>query len=65
MRLLSILGIATLSLSSVSALTIDSEPDVNSTLVQEHLKDRQKLITLEKTHRQGPFPLPMFSAREG
>ncbi|ODM16213.1 hypothetical protein SI65_08212 [Aspergillus cristatus] len=51
MRLLSILGVATLSLSASAAL-VEGEPDVNSTLVQQHLRDRQKLITLEKTHRQ-------------
>lgn len=54
MRLLSIIGVATLSLSSFSAaVSIEGEPDVNAPLVQQHLKDREKLITLEKTHRQG------------
>ncbi|CAG8112195.1 unnamed protein product [Penicillium salamii] len=53
MRLLSIIGVATLSISGVAAtLAIDGEPNVNSTLVQEHLKNREKLIALEKTHRQ-------------
>ncbi|KOS46175.1 hypothetical protein ACN38_g2844 [Penicillium nordicum] len=53
MRLLSILGIASLSISGVSAaLAIEGEPNVNDTLVLQHLKDRQKLIALEKTHRQ-------------
>lgn len=56
MRLLSILGIASLSISGVSAaLAIQGEPNVNDTLVLQHLKDRQKLIALEKTHRQGSF----------
>jgi len=55
MRLLSILGVATLSLSASAAL-VEGEPDINSTLVQQHLRDRQKLITLEKTHRQGQIP---------
>ena len=56
MRLLSILGIASLSISGVSAaLVIEGEPNVNDTLVLQHLKDRQKLIALEKTHRQGSF----------
>ena len=52
MRLLSILGVATLSLGASAAL-VEGEPDVNNTLVQKHLRDRQKLINLEKTHRQG------------
>lgn len=56
MHLLSILGIATLSLSGVStALAIEGEPNVNAPLVQQHLRDREKLIALEKTHRQGSF----------
>lgn len=56
MRLLSVLGAASLSILGVSgALVIDSEPDVNSTLVQQHLINREKLIDLEKTHRQGGF----------
>jgi adenosine deaminase/adenosine deaminase CECR1 len=54
MHLLSILGIAALSLSGFStALAIEGEPNVNGTLVQQHLRDREKLIALEKTHRQG------------
>jgi adenosine deaminase CECR1 len=54
MHLLSILGIVTLSLSGFStALAIEGEPNVNGTLVQQHLRDREKLIALEKTHRQG------------
>ncbi|CAG8128225.1 unnamed protein product [Penicillium olsonii] len=53
MRLLSILGVAAVSISGASAaLAVEGEPDVNSTLVQEHLKNREKLIALEKTHRQ-------------
>ncbi|KAJ5335968.1 Adenosine/AMP deaminase [Penicillium brevicompactum] len=53
MRLLSVLGAASLSILGVSgALVIDSDPDVNSTLVQQHLINREKLIDLEKTHRQ-------------
>ncbi|OQE72397.1 hypothetical protein PENNAL_c0097G10735 [Penicillium nalgiovense] len=53
MHLLSILGIAALSLSGFStALAIEGEPNVNGTLVQQHLRDREKLIALEKTHRQ-------------
>ncbi|KAJ5284794.1 hypothetical protein N7524_000100 [Penicillium chrysogenum] len=53
MHLLSILGIVTLSLSGFStALAIEGEPNVNGTLVQQHLRDREKLIALEKTHRQ-------------
>ena len=56
MRLLSILGVAAVSISGASAaLAVEGEPDVNSTLVQEHLKNREKLIALEKTHRQGSF----------
>ncbi|KAK4868629.1 hypothetical protein LT330_006831 [Penicillium expansum] len=53
MRLLSVLGLATLSISGVSAgLAIEGEPNVNATLVKQHLRDRAKLIALEKTHRQ-------------
>ncbi|KAJ5633286.1 hypothetical protein N7490_009625 [Penicillium lividum] len=53
MQILRILGIATLTLSGFSAaLTVQGEPDVNDPLVLEHLRDREKLITLEKTHRQ-------------
>lgn len=53
MRLLSIFGVAILSLSGLStALTVQGDPDVNDPLVLEHLRDREKLITLEKTHRQ-------------
>ncbi|KAJ5783219.1 hypothetical protein N7457_004993 [Penicillium paradoxum] len=56
MRLLSIFGIATLSLSGIStALIIEGEPDVNASLVQQHLRNREKLIALEKTHRQDHF----------
>lgn len=56
MRLLSVLGLATLSISGVSAgLAIEGEPNVNATLVKQHLRDRAKLIALEKTHRQGLF----------
>lgn len=63
MRLLSILGIASLSISGVSAaLVIQGEPNVNDTLVLQHLKDRQKLIALEKTHRQGSFQTFFFIA---
>lgn len=54
MRLFSLIGVAILSLSSFSAaLSVEGEPDPNAPLVQQHLKDREKLITLEKTHRQG------------
>ncbi|CAI7587475.1 unnamed protein product [Penicillium bialowiezense] len=53
MRLLSILGAASLSILGVSGqLETSGEPNVNSSLVQQHLKDREKLIALEKTHRQ-------------
>ncbi|KAJ5537663.1 hypothetical protein N7494_007142 [Penicillium frequentans] len=53
MRLFSIFGVAILSLSGLStALTVQGDPDVNDPLVLEHLRDREKLITLEKTHRQ-------------
>lgn len=56
MRLLSILGAASLSILGVSGqLETSGEPNVNSSLVQQHLKDREKLIALEKTHRQGLF----------
>lgn len=64
MRLLSILGVATLSLSASAAL-VEGEPDVNSTLVQQHLRDRQKLITLEKTHRQGWFSSSKLCVHQG
>lgn len=54
MRLLNILGVATLSLSGFSyALQVSGEPDVNDTLVKQHLLDRENMIKLEKTHRQG------------
>lgn len=56
MRLLCILGIASLSLFGVSGLSVEGEPDVNAPLVQQHIRDREKMIKLEKTHRQGPFP---------
>ncbi|KAJ5301247.1 hypothetical protein N7508_006110 [Penicillium antarcticum] len=53
MHLPSILGIATLSLSGIStALAIEGEPNINAPLVQQHLRNREKLIALEKTHRQ-------------
>ncbi|KAJ5548382.1 hypothetical protein N7513_005616 [Penicillium frequentans] len=53
MRLFSIFGVAIFSLSGLStALTVQGDPDVNDPLVLEHLRDREKLITLEKTHRQ-------------
>ncbi|KAJ6115339.1 hypothetical protein N7486_001117 [Penicillium sp. IBT 16267x] len=62
MRLLSIFGIATLSLSGLStALTVQGEPDINDPLVLEHLRDREKLITLEKTHRQDHIFRQSFS----
>lgn len=58
MHLLSILKVATLSLVGISsALTALGDPDVNDPLVLEHLRDRENLITLEKTHRQGQFRL--------
>lgn len=58
MRLLSLIGVAALSFSSVSAaLDIEGNPDPHSTLVEQHVHNREKLITLEKTHRQGTFPL--------
>lgn len=58
MRLLPLIGVAALSFSSVStALDIEGNPDPHSTLVQQHVRNREKLITLEKTHRQGTFPL--------
>jgi adenosine deaminase/adenosine deaminase CECR1 len=56
MRLLSIFAVVTLSLSGLStALIVQGEPEINDPLVLEHLRDREKLITLEKTHRQGSF----------
>lgn len=56
MHLFSIIGIVTLSLSGFStALAIEGGPNVNDTLVQQHLRDREKMIALEKTHRQGLF----------
>lgn len=58
MRPLSIFGIVIFSLSGLSAaLTVQGDPDVNDPLVLEHLRDREKLITLEKTHRQGLFQI--------
>lgn len=54
MRLLNIFGAASLSLSGFSAaLQVSGEPDVNDTLVKQHLLDRDNMIKLEKTHRQG------------
>lgn len=60
MRLLPLLGAVALSFSSVSeALDIQGEPDVHSELVKQHTIQREKLITLEKTHRQGiQYTLP-------
>ncbi|KAJ5640101.1 uncharacterized protein N7484_007963 [Penicillium longicatenatum] len=53
MRLLSIFAVVTLSLSGLStALIVQGDPEINDPLVLEHLRDREKLITLEKTHRQ-------------
>ncbi|KAJ5931025.1 hypothetical protein N7466_006518 [Penicillium verhagenii] len=53
MHLTSTLVIAALSLSGfASALTVQGAPDVTDPRVIEHLQNREKLITLEKTHRQ-------------
>ncbi|KAJ5949887.1 hypothetical protein N7454_001471 [Penicillium verhagenii] len=53
MHLSSTLAIAALSLLGLaSASTVQGAPDVNDPRVIEHLQNREKLITLEKTHRQ-------------
>lgn len=59
MRLLPLFGVAALSLWSVSgALDIQGEPDAHSTLVKQHAINREKMMTLEKTHRQGMSSTP-------